>query len=226
LAARGARVVVNDIDGDEARSTAAELGAAVAGGDVSTEAGARSVLDVAGHVDIVIANAGVSWHRDFGELSSDEFDDSVRHNLMSTVHVVRACWAPMVAQRFGRIVTTASGGIFGIEGRAHYVAAKGGVWALTRTLALEGGPHGVTVNCVLPWGDTRMARPGSAAPPASDAAAAVAWLCHEDCSITGESFAVGGGKIARVVLERGRSIAADPARIAAQRDAFAALMAN
>jgi hypothetical protein len=71
-----------------------------------------------------------------------------------------------------------------------------------------------------------MARPDSSAPPAREAAAAVAWLCHEDCSITGETFAVGGGRIARVVLERSRSLAADPQRLGAQRDAFKALMSE
>lgn len=226
LAARGAHVVVNDIDGDAAIATAAELSVAVVVGDVSTDSGARAVVAAAGPVDIVIANAGVSWHRDFTELSGDEFDETLRHNLASTVHVVRACWAHMVEQHYGRIVTTASGGIFGIAGRAHYVAAKGAVLALTKTLALEGAPHGVSVNCVLPWGNTRMARPGSAAPPPEHAAAAVAWLCHGDCDISGEAFTVGGGQVARVVLSRGRAVRADPTSIAAQRRAFATIMAD
>ena len=226
LAAQGARVVVNDIDGEAARATASELGVAVAVADVSTEAAARSVVEQAGSVDVVIANAGVSWHRDSAELTTSEFDEALRHNLSSTFHVVRAAWPQMLARGYGRIVTTASGGIFGIAGRAHYVASKGAVWALTKTLAIEGEPHGIQVNCVLPWGSTRMARPGSSAPPAADAAAAVAWLCHDHCAITGEAFTVGGGKVARVVLERSRSLEADPARIAAQRDAFAALMAD
>jgi NAD(P)-dependent dehydrogenase (short-subunit alcohol dehydrogenase family) len=226
LVARGARVVVNDIDGDALRAAAAEMGTdvAVAVGDVSTEADARAVVAAAGPVDIVIANAGVSWHRPFAELTAQEIDECVRHNLFATVHVVRACWAAMARRGYGRVVTTSSGGIFGIEGRAHYVAAKGGVWALTSTLALEGRPHGIHVNCVLPWGATRMARPGSAAPPATDAAAAVCWLCHHDCSITGETFTVGGGKIARVVLQRGPSVAADSTSLAAQRVAFATLL--
>lgn len=224
LATHGARVVINDIDGDAARATADELDVAAVVADVSTEEGARSVIEQAGPVDIVVANAGVSWHRDFSEMSVSEFDDALRHNLSSTFHIVRAVWTQMVARRYGRIVTTASGGIFGIAGRAHYVAAKGAVWAMTKTLAIEGEPYAINVNCVLPWGATRMARPGSSAPPAGDAAAAVAWLGHEQCSITGEAFTVGGGKIARVVLERSRSLEADPSRIAAQRAAFAALM--
>jgi len=224
MAERGARVVVNDIDADAAHTAGTELGVAVAVGDVSTEDGARSVADRAAPLDVVIANAGVSWHRAFAALTTREFDDALNHNLASTFEIVRAAWPHMVARRYGRIVTTASGGIFGVAGRAHYVAAKGGVWALTKTLAIEGEPHGIQVNCVLPWGLTRMARAGSAAPPPGEAAAAVAWLCHDQCSITGEAFTVGGGRVARVVLERSRSVAADPRRIAAQRDAFAALM--
>jgi NAD(P)-dependent dehydrogenase (short-subunit alcohol dehydrogenase family) len=159
-------------------------------------------------------------------MATREFDDALRHNLSSTFQIVRAAWPQMVARGYGRIVTTASGGIFGITGRAHYVAAKGAVWAMTKTLAIEGEPHGINVNCVLPWGATRMARPGSTAPPPSDAAAAVAWLCHEQCTITGEAFTVGGGRIARVVLERSRALAADPSRIASQRAAFDALMTD
>ena len=226
LATHGARVVINDIDGDAARATADELDVAAVVADVSTEAGARSVIEHAGPVDVLVANAGVSWHRDFSEMSVSEFDDALRHNLSSTFHIVRAVWTQMVARHYGRIVTTASGGIFGIAGRAHYVAAKGAVLAMTKTLAIEGEPYAINVNCVLPWGATRMARPGSSAPPADDAAAAVAWLCHEQCSITGEAFTVGGGKIARVVLERSRSLEADPSRVAAQRAAFAKLMAH
>jgi NAD(P)-dependent dehydrogenase (short-subunit alcohol dehydrogenase family) len=224
LSRYGARVIVNDIDGDAAEDAARDVGGAVAVGDVSTEEGARSVVDRAGPLDIVIANAGASWHREFADLTTAEFDEAVRHNLASTFHVVHAAWPQLVERGYGRIVMTASGGIFGISGRAHYVAAKGAVWALTATLAIEGEAHGVHVNCVLPWGHTRMARPDSNAPPASEAAAAVAWLCHAECAITGETFAVGGGRIARVVLERRRSIAADPLRLAAQRDAFTALM--
>jgi len=224
MAERGARVVINDIDAKAAVEAGRELGVAIAVGDVSTEAGARTVVESAGSLDVVIANAGVSWHRAFAELTAREFDDALAHNLATTFHVVRAAWPHMTQRGYGRIVTTASGGIFGIAGRAHYVAAKGAVWALTKTLALEGEAHGIQINCVLPWGLTRMARPHSDAPPAGEAAAAVAWLCHEECAISGEAFTVGGGKIARVVLERSRSVAADPQRIAAQRTAFTALM--
>ncbi|MEO8692680.1 MAG: SDR family NAD(P)-dependent oxidoreductase [Acidimicrobiales bacterium] len=224
LAARGARVILNDIDHDAVHATAVELGVMAIAADISSEAGARSVIEQAGPIDVLVANAGVSWHRDFAEMTTSEFDDALRHNLTSTFHVVRAAWSLMTAAHYGRIVTTASGGIFGIAGRAHYVAAKGAVFAMTKTLAIEGEPHGIHLNCVLPWGSTRLAREGSTAPPAGEAAAAVAWLCHEQCAITGEAFTVGGGKIARVVLERSSAVPADPTRIAAQRAAFSRLM--
>src|SRR5687767_14520274 len=127
LVAHGAQVIVNDIDHDAAHATAGELGVRVVVADVSTETGARSVIEQAGPFDAVIANAGISWHRDFSDMTTAEFDDALQHNLSSTFHIVRAAWPHMVARGYGRIVTTASGGIFGIAGRAHYVAAKGAV---------------------------------------------------------------------------------------------------
>ena len=116
LTAHGAQVVVNDIDHDAAHATASEIGGAVAIADVSTEEGACSVVEQAGPFDVVIANAGVSWHRDFAEMTTGEFDEALRHNLSTTFHIVRAAWPQMAARGYGRIVMTASGGIFGIAG--------------------------------------------------------------------------------------------------------------
>jgi NAD(P)-dependent dehydrogenase (short-subunit alcohol dehydrogenase family) len=227
LAARGANVFVNDIDDEAANAVAHEIDGEPVPGDVSSEHGAvavmERVLDRSGVCDAVIANAGTSWHRMFGELSAAEIDEALRHNLLSTIHIVRAAWPHFLEQHFGRIVTTSSGGIFGIAGRAHYGAAKGGVLALTRTLAIEGRDHGITVNCVLPWGLTRLARPGSPAPPPHDAAAAVAWLCHDDCDVTGAAFTVGGGKVGWVRFDAQRPVAVDPRDIRAHGDAMRAL---
>lgn len=193
LRAHGARVVANDLD--------VEAGVDVVA-DVSTAAGARACVDAAldsyGRLDAVIANAGTSWHRTFAELTDDEFDSCVRNNLYSTYHVLKAAWAPMCAAGYGRIVTTSSDGIFGIAGRSHYVAAKGGVLALSRTLATEGAEYGIAVNCIMPWGKTRLARPNSPAPPPGEAAEPVARLCHRDCEHTGELFRAGGGKLSLV----------------------------
>ena len=205
LGERGASVVVNDIDAAAATSAAAALpGAVAAAADVSSAAGAKSVIDAAldsfGRVDAVVANAGASWHVMFDEMTDDDLDTALAANLHGTFHIVRAAWPHLVASRDGRIVTTASGAMFGFPGRSHYAAAKGGVFALTMTLAGEGAAHGVHANCVFPHGNTRMARPNSNAPDASLAAPPVAWLCHETCAESGAAFAIGGGRIARVQL--------------------------
>jgi NAD(P)-dependent dehydrogenase (short-subunit alcohol dehydrogenase family) len=212
LAARGAAVIVNDIDEDVARVAARGIpGARACGADVATTSGAAAVIDAAlavdGHVDIVIANAGTSWHESFESMTADDLREVLDSNLFGTFNVVRAAWPHLLEQRFGRVVTTASGAVFGFEGRAHYAAAKGAVLGLTNTLAIEGAPHGVRVNCVLPWGATRLAQPGSRAPDAALAAPAVAWLCHEACQANGAAFVIGGGRIARVVFAPHRLIA-------------------
>ena len=203
LASRGATVIVNDIDAEDAVNAASSIPGAIAcAADVATAGGARDVvqraLDACGRVDIVIANAGTSWHRAFADLTADELHDVLGPNLFGTFHVVHAAWPHLLAQGAGRIVTTASGAVFGFVGRSHYAAAKGAVLALTATLALEGAPHGVFANCVLPWARTRMARAESEPPDPSLAAPAVVWLCHESCTENGAAFVIGGGRIARV----------------------------
>lgn len=204
LAALGASVVVNDVD-EVAHETARAIGGATACvADVATAEGARAAVDAAlalGGLDAVVANAGASWEVSFADAGADDLARALDANLWTTWHLVQAAWPHLVAQRHGRIVTTASGAVFGFAGRAHYAAAKGAVLAITNTLALEGGAHGIAVNCVLPWGATRLARPGSRAPDPALAAPAVAWLCHDTCTETGAAFTVGGGRVSRVRLD-------------------------
>ncbi len=225
LAGRGASVVINDVDADVARAVAASLPGAVAcPADVASNDGGglvvRTALDVFGRIDVIVANAGTSWHRPFGELVTEDLADVLGPSLFGTFHVVRSAWPHLVAQRFGRIVTTASGAVFGFAGRAHYAAAKGAVLALTTTLAIEGAPHGVFSNCVLPWGATRLARPGSDAPDAALAAPPVAWLCHETCQENGAAFSIGDGRIARVRFAPGPSTVVRETTPEAYRDAL------
>jgi NAD(P)-dependent dehydrogenase (short-subunit alcohol dehydrogenase family) len=122
-----------------------------------------------------------------------------------------------------RLKTTASGAIFGFAGRAHYAAAKGAVLALTTTIAVEGAPHGVLANCVLPWGATRLARADSNAPDPALAAAPVAWLCHESSTENGAAFVTGDERIARVAFHAGPSRGVDEQTPEAYRDALVAL---
>lgn len=226
LAGRGASVVVNDVDADVAEAVAASLPGAVAcAADVASAEGGAAAVRVAveafGRVDAIVANAGTSFHRELGDLSAQDVEDVLGPSLFGTFHVVRAAWPHFVAQRSGRIVTTASGAVFGFAGRAHYAAAKGAVLGLTATVAVEGAPHGVLANCVLPHGATRLARPGHAAPDPRLAAPAVAWLCHEDCSENGAVFTIGGGRIARVRHAPDRSVRVGDDTPEAYRDALA-----
>ena len=208
LAARGASVLVNDIDGDAAAEAASTMpGAQAFAADVVVPAGAASLVGAAltahGRVDIVVANAGTSWHQPFADLTAADVQAMFGTSVLGTFNVVHAAWPHLVAQRYGRVVTTSSGAVFGFAGRAHYAAAKGAVLALTNNIALEGAALGVFANCVLPWGATRLSRPGGGAPDAALAAPPVAWLCHEQCTENGQAFVIGGGQVARMNFASG-----------------------
>lgn len=232
LAERGALVVINDIDAEVAQQTAARLaqlypGRAIAAvQDCATADGAQHVVDAAlesfGRIDIVIANAGTSWHRPFDEITESELHEVIAASIYGTFHMVQRSWDALRGSGHGRVVTTASDAVFGFAGRAHYAAGKGAVIGLTNTMAVEGAEHGIGVNCVMPWGATRLARPNSNAPDPALAAAPVAWLCHPDCAETGQSFRVGGGQISRIVMNAGESRPVATVSPEAYRDALAA----
>jgi NAD(P)-dependent dehydrogenase (short-subunit alcohol dehydrogenase family) len=228
LADRGATVAVNDIDADAAESVARAIGGHSVPGDVSTETGATDVVERAlglcGRCDAIVANAGTSWPQMFADLSVAEIESALRDNLLSTVHFLRAMWPHFLQQRYGRIVTTASSAVFGVNERAHYIAAKGGVLALSRALANEGHRDGIAVNCVLPRAQTRLTPVDRSSPAPATNAATVAWLCHPACEITGEAFAIGGDTLARVIFRSGDPIPVDPLRVDAQRDAMSAMV--
>jgi NAD(P)-dependent dehydrogenase (short-subunit alcohol dehydrogenase family) len=173
LAARGARVVVNDLgtalsgagaDGQPAEQVAAEIvaagGSAVASSaDVTDPAGAASIVEAAltafGRVDVVINNAG---NLAPGELADTDLAAVRRHldvHVGGSFNVTRAAWPHLVAQGYGRVVLTTSSALFGAPGLVAYATAKGGVVALARSLAAA-GPADLRVNLVAPAADTRM----------------------------------------------------------------------
>jgi NAD(P)-dependent dehydrogenase (short-subunit alcohol dehydrogenase family) len=229
LGSLGAGVVVNDIDADVVVEAAATVPGGVACvADVADSRGAAAVVAAAlehfGRLDIVVANAGTSWHRPFADVSTADLQAVLGPSLFGTFEVVAAAWPHLVDQRYGRIVTTASGAIFGFAGRAHYAAAKSAVLGLSMTLAVEGAANGVFTNCILPRGDTRLARPEHKAPDPMLAAPAVAWLCHETCTENGGAFVVGGGRMARVALRAERSVTAESSTPEAYRELLATLV--
>lgn len=211
LAAEGARVVVNDLRG--ADEVVAEIvaagGAAVAhGSDVSSDGAGVVEAAVAafGGLDAVINNAGIAGGGAFPDV---EFDRLLGVHLGGTIAVCKAAWPVLAAAGGGRIVNTSSASIFGMPGTAAYVTAKAAIFGLTRALGSEGRRPGISVNAVMPTALTPMtAVSGDLAPllegvyePASAAPFVVA-LASPDVPVTGETFTVGGGAAARVVLGR------------------------
>ena len=242
LARRGASVVVNDlgcemdgtgVDPGPASSVAAEItaagGRAVAQhGDVADPDHAQAVVDTAigefGRLDIVINNAGVLTPGTFADTKRDQFTRVLGVHLHGTAWICLAAWPHLRQAQHPRIVNTNSSAMFGIADNSSYAAAKGGIFGLTRALALEGTADGVKVNCLAPAAWTRMAvaSAGSdlmtpeawaaaeaAMPPRANAAVA-AFLAHETCDLTGEVLSYSGGRLARWVLTETEGIMVSP----------------
>ena len=224
LGERGASVVVNDLGGSKeglgadagpARAVADEIVAAggIAVGDtndVSTELGALDLIDTArrefGRIDIVVNNAGIVRWGDLPDVELEALRNTLDVHLVGSFNVTRAAWPHLVEQQYGRIVMTTSTGMFGLRGNLAYAAAKAGVVGLMRNMKLSGRRYGITVNAVAPVAATRMggAEDDDAEPPADMApelvAPLVAYLCHEDCPVSGEIYAAGGGRFSRIFI--------------------------
>jgi 3-hydroxyacyl-CoA dehydrogenase/3a,7a,12a-trihydroxy-5b-cholest-24-enoyl-CoA hydratase len=223
LAARGCKVVVNDLGGsahgDGKSSSAADKvvdeiraagGEAVANYD-SVENGAaivQTAVDNFGTVDIVVNNAGILRDVSFAKMSKAEWDIIQRVHLDGSMSVSHAAWPIMREKGYGRIVmTTSAAGIYGNFGQANYCAAKLGILGLANCLAEEGRSKNIFVNTIAPLAASRltetimppellkMLQPEAVSP-------LVAWLCHEDCAETKGLFEVGAGFIAKLRWER------------------------
>jgi NAD(P)-dependent dehydrogenase (short-subunit alcohol dehydrogenase family) len=175
LAARGARVVVNDIGGsvtghglDSGPAAAVAREIRDLGGDavadthnVATpeggEAVVRTALDAYGRVDILVNNAGILRDAPFEDTTDELLDPVLDVHVKAVFHVTRPAWQVMRDQGYGRVVnTTSAAGLLGSPHKANYAAAKAGVAGLTRVLALEGAEHNIKVNAIAPIAATRM----------------------------------------------------------------------
>ena len=166
LAARGARVVVNDVGVAAAEAVVAEIRAAggtamAAAASVTDEAAVAAMVQAAmaawGRIDILVNNAGILRDKSFGKMDLADFRLVVEVHLMGAVICTQAVWNIMRAQKYGRIVmTTSSSGLYGNFGQANYGAAKMALVGLMQTLSIEGAKDGIRVNCLAPTAATRM----------------------------------------------------------------------
>jgi 2-hydroxycyclohexanecarboxyl-CoA dehydrogenase len=225
LARQGHAVAVLDINEEAAEEAAAALdqyGAKSVA--LSVDVSERDSVDGAigqvrarlGPVEILVTSAGMARFEPFSSISLESWNRLISVNLTGTFHCIQASIDDMVERRWGRIVTISSSSAqSGAPRMAHYAASKGGVIALTRTLAREYGRFGITVNTIPPSSiDTPMARqsqqegnvpdteqmasriPVGRVGTADDIAAACAFLCSDDAGyISGQIIGVNGGSV-------------------------------
>lgn len=219
LGARGARVVVADLDEANGKEVASGIdGATFVSLDVTrpelvADAASRTKAEV-GEIDIVVNCAGSDVVKPFLDTDEELWEFLVQLNLIGVFRVTKAFLPGMVERGFGRVINIASdAGRVGSSGEAVYSGCKGGVIAFTKTIAREVARHGITANSVCPGptetpplkkmvaegGDkyiTAMVRGiplGRLGQPA-DVAAAVAFFASDDAGfITGQTLSVSGG---------------------------------
>ena len=230
LASRGAKVVVNDPGGARdgrgdshaaADKVVAEIkaagGQAVANYDsVADKAGAKNIVQTAvdafGTVDIVVNNAGILRDKSFPNMSMDDFLFVLQVHLMGSVYVTHAAWPIMRAKAYGRVVlTSSSSGLYGNFGQTNYSAAKLSLVGFMNTLRLEGQKYNIMVNSLAPVAGTRMTE--DLMPPELVArmkpelvSPMVGYLCSEQCTRTGETWAAGVGYFSRVEMREGPGV--------------------
>ena len=225
LAGDGLSVAIFDRDGEAASSAAAKIGAA--GGrtmgltvDVTDRAAIEGALEKVrsglGSPTVLVNNAGVEGFDKFLDITPENWNRLLDVNLTGTFNCCQAVLPEMVSASWGRIVNISSSSAQDGQARmAHYVASKAGVIGLTKSLALEFGPRGITVNTIPPgFIDTPMLRaaeksgrlgPGvehhAAQTPVrraglpEDVAATCSFLVSDDAAyITGQVIGVNGGR--------------------------------
>jgi NAD(P)-dependent dehydrogenase (short-subunit alcohol dehydrogenase family) len=230
LAARGARVVVNDIGSQQqadgtvissAELTAREIrdqgGQAVADtSSVATREGGQAITDLAlstyGRIDILVNNAGNISLKSFNKLDLADAEPIFDVHVWGAFYVTQPCYQQMVKQQYGRIVFTTSGvALFGNAGIAPYAAAKGGVFGLLQVLKLEGARHGIKVNAVAPMASTQLTEDvempqyhevSEAVVIPELVAPVVGYFAARECDCTGETWSAGSGSVARLFIGR------------------------
>ncbi len=227
LAARGAKVVVNDLggatDGTGSGTTMAEQVCKEikdAGGEavpdfnsvLEGEKVVKTAVDSFGTVDILINNAGILRDISFMKQSDQDWKLVLDVHLNGSRNMTKAAFPVMREKGYGRIVMTTSGaGLYGNFGQTNYSTAKLGIVGLANTLKFEGAKYNIKVNTIAPIAGSRLTaqvmpqslvdalKPDYVSP-------LVAYLCSEQCEDTGLIFSVGGGYFSRVAYIEGEGV--------------------
>jgi NAD(P)-dependent dehydrogenase (short-subunit alcohol dehydrogenase family) len=241
LARRGAAVVVNDLGGsmhgDGADTSVADAvveeieragGVAVASHDSvdSPEGGeaiVRTAIDSFGRLDAVVSNAGIFNSGPFEELSHDDWRRMLSVHLDGGFYLSQPAYREMKAAGYGRfVVISSSGGMFGQPLEAHYAAAKAGLVGLANVIAIEGAPHGISANTVLPFGFSRMVTETVGDPKALEETGflkliqpelvvpIVVFLASRACEFTHQNYSACAGRFSRVFVGLGEGWLAEP----------------
>jgi len=243
LAARGARVVVNNRRRSTGEPSSADEvvqairqagGQAIANYDSVEDpaAGERIVqqaLDTWGRVDVLINNAGVDQRSTFHKVSVEQFRQIFDINFYGSLYVTHAAYARMRPAGYGRIVVSTSvAGLYGLHGLTAYSASKAALIGFMRTLAMEGKSHDVLTNAIAPYAATPMtARQGNMPEEVMTTmrpefvAPAVALMVSEQTSLNGQVIIAGKGVFRRAANVEGRGL-----RYAEPTDATAEALAR
>jgi len=234
LAARGARVVVNDpglsrLPGREGMKAADDVVAEIrsAGGEavanydsVAEFESAQRLVDQAvthyGKLDILINNAGVLRDKSFGKMEMADWDLVLKVHLSGTAYCTRAAWPEMQKNKYGRIIfTTSNSGLYGSFGQSNYAAAKMGMVGLMNTLRLEGLKNNILVNIIAPVAATNMTEgvlPAEIVPHfrPEHVSSAVAVMCSEGFPHSGQICSAAAGHYAMVRVACSLGLQFDP----------------
>jgi NAD(P)-dependent dehydrogenase (short-subunit alcohol dehydrogenase family) len=234
LAGRGAKVVVNDpggsVDGTGGASAVADRVVAeirAAGGEavasyasVADETAAQSIVDTAmtawGRLDILVNNAGILRDKAFVNMPMEDFETVVQVHLMGSIYCTKAAWPIMREAKYGRIVVTTSvSGTVGNFGQTNYGAAKMALNGFINCLRFEGAKYNIMANAISPAARTRMTE--AILPPdmleflkPELVSPAVAYLCSEECTVSGEIISAMAGGFSRVQYVQSEGVYFDP----------------
>lgn len=228
FAARGAKVVINDINISAANDLVKKIqdagGSATANdSDIATQAGAEALIAQAieefGTVTVVVNNAGIISYHPLEDIEPATWEKMMAVTLNGAYYVTHAVWPHFLENNYGRVVnTTSNSGFAGSATLTHYATAKLGIAGFTKALSREVVDKDIRVNAIAPMAVTGMNREAffggketqgeswqqdiveGRAPmgPPSAVSPTVLWLAHSSTSLNGEIFSTSSGKISRV----------------------------